>query len=155
MQAVEMRLIDRFGFLKPGEMPKKEVIKAIEDELTNALKSEFKEIRERENQRKNKVLRKIKDYQTISSFISPLFYFSICEEVSSNGGLTFIDFYSFSQLNKEKFTEFCFEKLYSGQNLPDTGKIENFFKKKEDGLFFAKSQLPFNFWLGDQDSNLS
>ncbi|NIM11494.1 MAG: hypothetical protein GTO45_16360 [Candidatus Aminicenantes bacterium] len=143
-----MRLINRFGVLEAGEIPKKEILKAIEEELEKALENEFKEVRERENQRKNKVLRKIKDYQTISSFISSLFYFSICEEVSSNGGLTFIDFYTFSQLNKEKFTEFCFKKLYSGQNLPDTGKIENFFKKKEDGLFFAKSKLPFNFWLG-------
>ncbi|NIM78275.1 MAG: hypothetical protein GTN53_18810 [Candidatus Aminicenantes bacterium] len=148
IQKVEMRLINRFGVLEAGEIPKKEILKAIEEELEKALENEFKEVRERENQRKNKVLRKIKDYQTISSFISSLFYFSICEEVSSNGGLTFIDFYTFSQLNKEKFTEFCFKKLYSGQNLPDTGKIENFFKKKEDGLFFAKSKLPFNFWLG-------
>jgi hypothetical protein len=145
---VEKRLIDRFGVLTAGEIPKKEVLKAIEDELEKALQNEFKEVRERENKRKNEVLRKIRDYQTISAFIPPLFYFSLCEEVSGNGGLSFIDFYSFSQEKKDKFTEFCFRKLYSGQNLPANGKLENFFKNKEDGYFFAKTKLPYNFRLG-------
>jgi len=148
IQAVEKRLIAKYGVLKPGEKPKKELIKAIEEELNKALENEFKEMRDREKERKNKVLRKISGYQTISAFIPTLFYFSICEEVSSHGGLSFVDFYSFSDENKKLFTEFCFKKLYSGDNLPDTGKVENFFKNDDDGLFFAKSRIPHSFLLG-------
>ena len=82
----------------------------------------------------------------ISSFFPNLLYFSICEEVSSHGGLSYIDFYSFSQYRKEQFIDFYVRKMYSGQNKTD-GKIENFIKNDQD-LFFAKSRLPINFYQG-------
>jgi len=103
---------------------------------------------------KSQLISKIKARKFVAALFPTLFYFSICEDASSCSYDRFIEFYDFSKDKKEKFVQFCVDRIYP---LPEPGKsvtpgpvqpkIENFIKGDED-LFFAKSKLPRNFWLG-------
>lgn len=103
---------------------------------------------------KSQLISKIKARKFVAALFPTLFYFSICEDASSNSYDRFIEFFEFSKDKKEKFVQFCVDRIYP---LPEPGKsetpgpaqpkIENFIKGDED-LFFAKSTLPRYFWLG-------
>ena len=103
---------------------------------------------------KAQLVSKIKARKFFAALFPTLFYFSICEDASSNSYDRFIEFFDFSKEKKEKFVLFCVDRIYP---LPEPGKssapgpaqpkIENFIKGDED-LFFAESKLPRNFWLG-------
>jgi hypothetical protein len=156
----EEKMIKKHGVLKAGEQPTEEMIKDARQVIFN----EFKKINENENQLKRIMIGKINEKKFIASLFPVLFYFSICEDISTNGGEGFIDFYTFSQDRKEKFVQFCVDKIYTlpkdkpgnqsnqgnqesqsdQNNLP---KVEIFIKNDEN-LFFAKSKIPRNFWLG-------
>jgi hypothetical protein len=141
--SIEKNLIEKYGVLKRGETPEPEEA----EDVWKAFNNEFKKILENEERLKKQVFKKIEKKQFISSLFPVLFYLSIFEEVSSHGGGNFIEFHTFSKTRKEQFIEFCFKKIYSGQNNPPVNKIESFIKDNED-LFIAKSRLPEYLWLG-------
>jgi len=96
---------------------------------------------------KHKLESKIKTRKLLASLCPTLFYFSLAEDASTNGYDSFIDFYTFSERRKQKFVQFCVDKIYPYPLPKELPKIESFIKGNED-LFFAKSKIPRNFWLG-------
>ncbi len=137
---------------------------------------------------KSQLVKKIKARKFVAALFPTLFYFSICEDASTNCYDCFIDFFTFSEMRKEEFVQFCVDRIYplpepakietpgpvqqnpgdsqacqgdqgqvkgqggQGDQLaqptqPVRPKIESFIKDNED-LFFARSRLPRNFWLG-------
>ena len=78
-----------------------------------------------------------------------LFGQALIKEVSGQGGITFIEFYSFGQQRKQEFINFYLDKRFKGKNKPDQiGPVENFVKTGDENLFYAKSRLPYFFWGG-------
>lgn len=144
IRTTDKKLINKFGSLKSDEAVPYEIIKAVKD----AVKNEHGRIRERESQMKKYMLKKIRQRQKISAFIPVIFPISVNREVSSHGGLSFIDFYSFGQQRKMEFIDFYVEKRFLGKNKPEQiGQVESFVKTDEN-LFYAKSYLPENYLLG-------
>jgi len=144
IRTIDKKLINKFGSLKSNEAVPKEIIKAVKD----AVENEHEKIRERESRMKKYMLKKIKQRQKISALIPVIFPISVNREVSSNGGLSFIDFYSFGIQRKMEFIDFYVEKRFLGKNKPEKiGQVESFVKTDEN-LFYAKSHLPENFSLG-------
>jgi hypothetical protein len=70
---------------------------------------------------KSQLLRKIKTRKFVAALFPTLFYFSICEDASTNSYDCFIDFFTFSEMRKQGFTEFCVDRIYP---LPDPAKSE-------------------------------
>jgi hypothetical protein len=177
-------MLKKHGPLALNRPPTKEIKK-------DARKSLFKyneKIRDNLDRLKAQLISKIKARKLVASLFPTLFYFSICEDASTNSYDRFIDFYTFSENRKQGFVMFCVDKIYplpdpeenekpaagnksTGNNRdsqtaredkssqidqpaqstqttqPVPPKIENFIKDNED-LFFARSKLPRNFWLG-------
>jgi hypothetical protein len=147
--------------------------KPTEEEIIDARESLFrynKKIRENLDGLKHKLENKIKTRKFIASLFPTLFYFSLCEDASTNGYDSYIDFFTFSEDKKEKFVQFSVDRIYpfpedepdkkSNQDSKESQgkqgdkgdqnklpKVESFIKDDED-LFFAKSKLPRYFWLG-------
>ena len=141
IMSAEKRLLSRFGVLRAGEKPPPEVA----EEVKKAVNDEHKKIRKRENQMRDKVLERIKNRHLRSLFFPVLFYNSIMREISSHGGLSLIDFYSFSQKVKKEFIDFYVNKRFLTKSIP--GQIENFVKGEEN-IFYAESKIPEMFWQG-------
>ena len=141
--------IERQGFKKigaykvDGKKAPPEVLKFIEE----ALNTELKTIRKREQSRKEKILKKTKVTHTLFSLFPVTFYLSVNKEICGCGALSFIDFYSFSKKRKEEFILFIIiKKFYEGAK---PGEVEQFTSKDDDkNIFYAKSHLPYNFGLG-------
>jgi hypothetical protein len=139
---IDKQLITKYG--SSTAPPSAEFVNAVLD----AVKNDHGKIRKRECDRKNKILEKVKQDQTISALFPVLFYLSLNKEISSHGGLSFIDFYSFTQLRKREFIDFYVRKRFLSNDKPDRlGPVENFIKKDEN-IFYAHSQLPANLGFG-------
>jgi hypothetical protein len=123
--------------------------------MVEATKNEHRIIKEKEIRMQKHMVKKIKQLQTASAFFPVLLYISTYKEISSHGGLSLLDFYSFSQQRKREFIDFYVKKRFSkgdGQDgkeiTPDKiGPVENFIKRDEN-LFYAKTHLPIGFLLG-------
>ena len=139
---------ERMYFNKNGSLPlnrnptREETIDARQAVLNQAEK-----ISANLDRLKSQLISKIKARKFVASLFPTLFYFSICEDASTNSHDRFIDFYTFSQKRKQEFGKFCVDKMYQYPLPKNRPKIENFIKDNED-LFFAKSKLPRNFLLG-------
>ena len=114
IRTIDKKLINKFGSLKSNEAVPYEIIKAVKD----AVKNEHGKIRERESRMKKYMLKKIKQRQKISALIPVIFPISVNREVSSHGGLSFIDFYSFGMQRKMEFIDFYVEKRFLVKNKP-------------------------------------
>jgi hypothetical protein len=141
---IERRLFNKYGKFEYDDNTDPETIdKIIEDVLGN----EFKEIMNREEDKRKQILKKIKINQTFMEIFPTTFYSLTNRELSSCGELGFIDFHSFSQSTKNNFRMFIIKKKFFERAKP--GKVEPFTIKDNDkNVFYAKSHLPFNFWLG-------
>jgi hypothetical protein len=139
----EENMVKKHGVLPRGRKP-------TEEETIDARQSLFKynkKIRENLDELKHKLESKIKTRKFIASLFPTLFYFSICEDASTNSNDSFIDFFDFSKKRKQEFVLFCVDKIFPYPIPKELPKIENFIKDNED-LFFARSKIPRNFWLG-------
>lgn len=146
IMAVDKKLIDQYGSLKSNEPAPPEFIKAVKE----AVKKEHGIIMDRENRLKNEMLNKINQDQALSALFPVLLYISTSKEISSQGGLSLVDFYSYCQQLKIDFINFYVNHRFpeDGTNSPDhIGRVENFIKDKEN-LFYAQSKLPGSFTLG-------
>lgn len=148
---IDKELINKYGSLKSTEPAAPEIVKAVKA----AVKNEHMIINQRENQRKKKILTKIRQQHTASLFFPVLLYIATNKEISSHGGLSLVDFYSFSQQRKKEFLDYYVKKRFSDQDEIDNSKrnpdeiapVEHFIKTDED-LFYAQSHLPGGFLLG-------
>jgi hypothetical protein len=167
----EENMMKKHGLLPRNRKPTAEEIKDARESLFRYNEKIMKNL----DRLKAQLISKIKARKFIAALFPTLFYFSICEDASTNSYDRFIDFYTFSQNRKEEFVQFCVDKIYplpdpenetpapgkqitensqegqSSQGDQDTQpvlpQIENFIKNDED-LFFAKSKIPCNFWFG-------
>ena len=104
---------------------------------------------------KKKILTKIRQQHTTSLFFPVLLYISTNKEISSHGGLSLVDFYSFGQQRKSEFLDFYVKKRFPNHDDKDNSKktpgeigpVEHFVNTDED-LFYAQSHLPNGFLLG-------
>lgn len=134
----EKRMTSRFGTFISG----KPLTSEIESALNDTLKSEYKEIFDAEENRKNEILGKIKDYQFLSALFPTSFYQSV-KSVNADG-LNFINFYSFCQKKKFEFIKFYFnQRFYRKKSIG----IESFIKGDEN-IYYARAQLPAGFSIG-------
>lgn len=140
MMAVEKRLIDKYGIFKSGDIAPDEIVKAVKE----AVNTEFKELRKREDRLKAHILKKILARRTLSCFFPVTFYISHVKDVCGQGGLNFIAFYSYSQDIKEQFIDFYVEKKFLSKNTP--GDIESFVKNNEN-LYYAQSLVDTRIFL--------
>lgn len=86
------------------------------------------------------------------------FYLSMSSEISSSGYKSMIKFYQYVQQMKAGFLEFYTKKRLEELKARKEGKslkVESFIrfkeeemKEKEANVFFGKSRLPGNFWMG-------
>lgn len=108
----ETMLLKKHGPLALNRPPTEEIIK-------DARKSLFKyneKIRDNLDRLKSQLISKIKTRKFIASLFPTLFYFSICEDASTNSYDRFIDFFNFSLKRKQEFVQFSVDKIYP---LPD------------------------------------
>jgi hypothetical protein len=141
IMSVEKKLIEQFGILDKDETPSPELVKKIKA----AVRSEHGKIREREQQMRGLMRSKLEQRQTISCFFPVLFYFSVNRETTSQGGRSFLDFYSYSEQKKAEFIDFYVQKRFIERS-PE-GKVESFIKDDEN-MFIGKNRLPLHFPLG-------
>ncbi len=162
----EKNLTKKHGILPGDRKPTKEEI----IDARQAILNQSEKILANLDQLKKKLESKIKTRKLIASFFPTLFYFSLCEDASTNGYDNFIDFFTFSEDIKKSFVQFSIDRIYpfpedepdkkSNQDSKESQgkqgdkgdqnklpKVESFIKDDED-LFFAKSKLPRYFWLG-------
>lgn len=134
--AMERRLIDKFGVYKSGNIAPPEIIKAVKD----AVNLEHEKLRERENRMKNDMLTTIDRCSTRDAFFPILFYNSISKDISGQGGLNFIDFYSYCQDIKKQFIDFHILKKFETENKP--GEVVSFVKGNEN-LYFPDARINY------------
>jgi hypothetical protein len=148
---IDRELINQHGSLKSTDPVDPGIVKAVKD----AVKNEHQIINQREVRRKTEMLAKIRQQQTVSLFFPVLLYISTNKEISSHGGLSLVDFYSFGLQRKREFLDFYVKKRFPNQDDKDNSKkkpdkigpVENFVKTDED-LFYARSHLPNGFSWG-------
>jgi hypothetical protein len=71
---------------------------------------------------KAQLVMKINARKFVAALFPTLFYFSICEDASTNSHDCFIDFFTFSEMRKEGFVQFCVDRIYP---LPEPEKSES------------------------------
>ncbi|NIM11045.1 MAG: hypothetical protein GTO45_03585 [Candidatus Aminicenantes bacterium] len=138
---LEERALKKIGKFKSGEIAPEKVMKIV----WKALNTEFQELRERENQMKMQVLKRIKSFQIISSFFPINSYLEVNKEISGYGDLGIIDFHSYLQSIKDQFLYFYVKKKFLSKSKPR--EVEDFVKNNEN-LFFSKGRLTHSFGLG-------
>jgi len=141
VMGVEKRLFEKFGKSKDWEIASPE----LKEKIKEALNKEFQELFAREERLKEKILEKVRNRHLASCLYPVLFYNTAVGELSGCGELSVIEFYSTSLQRKKEFLAFYVEKKFMEQSSP--GQVENFVKGNEN-LFYAKSRLPYRFWLG-------
>ncbi len=141
MMDFEKRFYNRFTVWKSGEVAPDDV-KAM---IQSGQEVEYKKLRETELKRIDGIVKRIRVYQTLSSFFPTTFYISTNKEVSSKGFQNFIDFYRYSYDMKQDFIKFYIDRKFY-RPLLKSG-VEPFIKGNED-LFYGKSRLPNSFLLG-------
>jgi len=148
---IDKKLLNKYGSLKSTEPAAPEIVKAVKD----AVKNEHRIINQRETRRRKEILTKIRQQHTASLFFPVLLYIATNKEISSHGGLSLVDFYSYGLQKKREFLDFYVKKRFPHQDVKDNSKkkpdeigpVEHFVKTDED-LFYAQSQLPNGFIWG-------
>jgi hypothetical protein len=138
---LEERALKKIGKFKSGETAPEKVMKI----MWKALDTEFQELRERENQMKMQVLKRIKSFQLISSLFPINLYLEINKEISGYGDLGIIDFYSYLQRIKDRFLYFYVKKKFLSKS--KSREVEDFVKNNEN-LFLSKGRITYGFGLG-------
>ncbi len=137
------------------------------------IKLKLKLIRSLEKRMEYEIRENAKLYHNLSLIFPTTLYLSSCSELSSRGYDSFIDFYVTIQKLQEQFTGFHAEEKYrpnpadpgsahtnpSGIKSPDTKSSSpgtsapnppgfDPFKKGAENIYYAKSRLPKNLWIG-------
>jgi len=137
----ERQSYNRFGVWKSGK-PAPEDIKAM---IESSRESVYQKLQNLESKRMDRILKRIRAYQTISALFPTTFYLSSNKELSSKGFQNFINFYRYAYGMKFKFVDFYLDRKFY-RPLPKSG-VEPFIKGNED-LFYGQSRLPASFLLG-------
>ncbi len=104
---------------------------------------EFKKMQEIETSMRKEMQEYIQKFQWYSLIFPTTFYQSVCNEVSSRGYNSFIDYYGYIQSIGGQFMRYYIDKkFYSNDD-----KIESFVKGDEN-IFHSKSSLPKTFLPG-------
>ena len=114
----EEMLVKKHGVLPLNKPPSKDIKKDARQAIFNQSEKIMKNL----DHLKSQLISKIKARKFVASLFPTLFYFSICEDASTNSHDRFIDFYTFSQKRKQEFVLFCVDKIYK---LPDPEENEN------------------------------
>jgi hypothetical protein len=139
MMNFERRFYNQVGIFKSGKEAPEKVKKLIRD----VLKMEYKEFHDFENKMKESIKNSFTFHATLSALLPSTFYISACYELSSQGFLNFIDYYTFCQKMKFDFIQFYVDKKFFSNH----SSIESFIKGDEN-IFYARSRIPGNLWLG-------
>jgi hypothetical protein len=138
---VERRLNERFGKFKSGGIAPPDLVNSIK----GALDREFKILFRREQRHREELRARIEARHRAAWLYPVLFYQVGVEEVSSCGGLSYLDFSRFCQQRKKEFIDFYVRKKFLKSSR--AGDVENFIKGDEN-LFYAGSHLPYGAWFG-------
>ncbi len=108
----------------------------------------FKEIQALEERLEKEMSQNIYRFQTLSSFFPSTFYLSVGNEISGKGYENFIRFFDYIRELKMQFVKFYIDHRYNPHvSLNAPGGVASFIKKNEN-LFFAKSLIPPNMFIG-------
>lgn len=105
--------------------------------------NDYKIIEKNDYQFKEEFKKLIKLSNNLYNLLPSAFYLSTANEASGRGYQNFLDFYDYIQDLQRQFVRFWIDRVYYN----DPKVMVNFIKGDEN-IFKAKSQLPFNFWLG-------
>jgi hypothetical protein len=141
MMDFEKRFYKRFKVWKSGDVAPDDV-KAM---IRSGQEKEYKKMRETELKRFTDIVKRIRTFQTLSSFFPTSFYISTNMELSSKGFQNFIAFYRYAYDMKQDFIQFYIDRKFY-RPLSQSG-VESFIKGNED-LFHGQSHLPPGFLLG-------
>ncbi|NIM80189.1 MAG: hypothetical protein GTO45_15555 [Candidatus Aminicenantes bacterium] len=132
----EQRYIDELGRYSK----EKANTKATRELVDSFMNTEYKKIREFENEVADSVDRNIKLFQWLSAVTPPTLFSSVTGEQSGLGYGNSLEFFRYIMKLKHEFCLFYREqKFYS-----DNNKVESFIKDPEKYLFYGKSRLPGN-----------
>lgn len=131
----------KFGNFKSGKEAPEDVKKFIKD----AIHKEFAKLSRFETNMREEISNNVTFFHFLSSLFPNTFYRSCSYELSSNGFLSYLEYYKYTQELKRKFLDFYIEKKFFSDSTP--GKVESFVKVKEN-IFFSKSKLPRKFLFG-------
>jgi ABC-type transport system involved in cytochrome c biogenesis ATPase subunit len=102
-----------------------------------------KEIEAVDERLKQEISQLIDEYNTLSLFTSTTFYTNTCDEVSSRGYQSYLDFFTYLQDLRSKFVRFWIDRVY----YHDREVLVNFVTNDEN-LFYSKSRVPKKYWTG-------
>jgi ABC-type transport system involved in cytochrome c biogenesis ATPase subunit len=102
-----------------------------------------KEIEAVDERLKQEISQLIDEYNTLSLFTPTTFYTNTCDEVSSRGYQSYLDFFTYLQDLRSKFVRFWIERVY----YHDQEVLVNFVTNDEN-LFYSKSRVPKKYWTG-------
>jgi len=102
-----------------------------------------KEIQAVDEKLKQEISQLIDEYNTLSLLTPTTFYTNTCDEVSSRGYQSYLDFYTYLQDLRSKFVRFWIDRVY----YHDPKVLVNFVTNDEN-LFYSKSRVPKNYWTG-------
>lgn len=105
--------------------------------------NERKQIEEVDEKLKQEISQLIDKYNTLSMLMPTTFYTYTCNEVSSRGYQSYLDFYTYLQDLRRKFVRFWIDRVY----YHDPKILVNFVTNDEN-LFYSRSQIPKNYWVG-------
>lgn len=137
----EERFYEKFKVWKSGDVAPDD-IKAM---IQSGQEEEYKKLREYERKRIEKIEKRIRIYQHLSSIFPTSFYLSVNKEISSLGFKNFIRFYRHAYEMKWRFIKFYIDRKFY-RKLPKKG-VEPFLKENE-GIYNSEPGLPSGFWLG-------
>jgi ABC-type transport system involved in cytochrome c biogenesis ATPase subunit/uncharacterized membrane protein YhaH (DUF805 family) len=92
---------------------------------------------------KQEISQLIDEYNTWMLWTSTTFYTITCDEVSSRGYQSYLDFFTYLQDLRSKFVRFWIDRVY----YHDQKVLVNFVTNDEN-LFYSKSHVPKNYWTG-------
>ena len=92
---------------------------------------------------KQEISQLIDEYITLALFTPTTFYTNTCDEVSSRGYQSYLDFFTYLQGLRSKFVRFWIDRVY----YHDPEVLVNFVTNNEN-LFYSKSRVPKNYWTG-------
>lgn len=106
-------------------------------------RNDFNEVEALEKDFLAEIAKGIKRNKTLSMPFITTFYQSACDEISSNGYKSYLNFYNYLIKMQRDFTRFWIDKVH----VERLQEPVNFIQAQEN-LYFAKSGLPNNFWAG-------